>query len=248
MNCAYIPRVNTTTCEMDIKWQMHAFEIGSVKRVDFSPIGKTSGFKLPEKTLPYKMAFVHFEKFYDSANAQLFISTLTKGGSFKMQFENHYWMVLPAKNTVPETTMNIHQVVENCRFLEKKIEEQSALIEKQTDLIEKLLSSALSEKSEYPWEEYNWKEYNWKDNDEYNWKDPTLTDGALLGSNRDDTLPQMAEDDTFQYPFYGKMSTDSNSDTSSDMPSLEEIEEGEYIEKSKTHSGQQFTEHFCGNN
>ena len=242
MNCVYIPRVNNSTCEMDIRYQMHAFEIGSVKRVDFSPIGKTPGFKLPEKILPYKMAFVHFESFYDSANAQLFISTLTEGRSFTMQFEKYYWMVLPAKNIVPETTMNIHQVVENCRFLEKKLEEQSALIEKQSALIEKLLSA---EKSQNTWGQALW--------DGFNWVDPTLTGDALLGSNRDDTLVQMAADDTFEYPFFEKKSPDSNSDTSSDMPSLveilqEESEDGEYIEKTEIHLGQQFTENVCGNN
>jgi len=259
MNCVYIPRVNISTSEMEVKWHMHAFEIGTVKRVDFSPVGKTPGFKSPEKIVPYKMAFVHFESFYDSADAQLFVSTLTKGQSFTMQFEKHYWMVLPAKNIVPETTMNIHQVVENCRFLEKKLEEQTALIEKQSAFMEK--QSAVMENQSVLIQQLRWKdnssEWNsykttkepdyeeWKA--DYEWKDPDYADVKMAA----DEDVKMAADDTFEYPFFemaGQVEECSVSDTSSDMPSLVEMEDGEHTEKSEIHLSKQFTENFCGNN
>jgi len=230
---------------MEVKWHMHAFEIGEVKRVDFSPIGKTPGFKLPEKFVSYKMAFVHFERFYDSANAKLFMSTLTEGSSYTMQFEKYYWLVLPAKHIVPETTMNIHQVVENCRFLEKKVEEQSALIEKQSALIEQLM----------------WKDNKSEWNSTTGWNDKT-TDLCYEWKDPDEDI-KMAADDTFEYPFFempddtfeypffemgGQAEEYSVSDTSSDMPSLVDLEEREYIEGQKIVLRQKFTEDFCGNN
>jgi hypothetical protein len=49
-----------------------------------------------------------------------------------------YWFILRNNNPVPRTMMNIHQVVENGRYLEGLIEKQNKKLEEQESTIKKL--------------------------------------------------------------------------------------------------------------
>jgi hypothetical protein len=44
---------------------------------------------------------------------------------------SEYWLVLKNKSPVQPTLMNVHQIVENSRFLEEKLENQEKIIEEQ---------------------------------------------------------------------------------------------------------------------
>jgi len=271
MNCIYIPRVDAYITEEDIKYVMHSYSIGCVKRVDFSPIGKTPGFKVPEKILHYKMAFVHFENYYDTQQAKDVIAALTEGIAYNVNFTGvigDFWMLLPAKNPIPETTMNIHQVVENCRFLEKKVEEQSALIEKLlaqiNTLVEKKTTKTALEKGadddDDGWGELlQWGE-NWGNNQSLDLPLPEATKDDLEYENCPAEIEEsewaleksnwsfsgLATDEVIEYL---QSDIDDNSDTTSSMPSLVDIdEERETTSENDTQFRHKFTEDYCGNN
>lgn len=121
------------------------FEIGRVSRVDFTAIGKKPGF-VEEPTEPtelntnFKAAFIHIDEFYSSQLATDVKSALETGECYKLQVtEKSFWMLLKATTPVKETKMNIHQIVDNCRYLEGIVESQQKQIEAQQKQIEQLL-------------------------------------------------------------------------------------------------------------
>jgi hypothetical protein len=113
-------------------------DIGFVRRVDFCPIDKKPGF-VENTDSPVKSAFIHFHCF----NARTQISAdiqaaLARGESYRLNVNglnltNGYWILLKAKNPVQDTMMNNHQIVDNCRYLEKLIENKDKQIEKITN-------------------------------------------------------------------------------------------------------------------
>jgi hypothetical protein len=141
---------------------MFNLRIGTVTRVDFVNIGQKPGFK---ETIDdnYKAAFVHFYlplprydgpplPEYDNEGLcprnQDILDMIDADEPCRIQVSpNEYWVILRNKNPVPQTMMNIHQVVENGRHLENvilkqnnKIEEQSQKLEEQEKTIKKLES------------------------------------------------------------------------------------------------------------
>jgi len=123
----YIPRMCVNTCEHEIKMVFNAQEIGFVKRVDFCPIDKKPGF-VENTNSPVKSAFVHFHCVNE--NSQLYIDiqeTLNRGEGYRLNLNgsNGYWILLKATNPVQETMMNTDQIVDNCRHLEKRVEDQA---------------------------------------------------------------------------------------------------------------------------
>jgi hypothetical protein len=125
--------------------------IGLVSRVDFTPINKRPGFRENHDDV-VKSAFIHFfdipagfpldtpEGFpYDEE----IWSEIARGDSCRIAVsKSEYWIFSKNNNPIKETLMNIHQVAENGRHLEKLIEEQAKKIEEQAytneDLFEKL--------------------------------------------------------------------------------------------------------------
>jgi predicted nucleic acid-binding protein len=52
--------------------------------------------------------------------------------------QDEYWWLMKTINPVADTHLNIHQVAENARILEKKVADQEATIKRQTEQLERL--------------------------------------------------------------------------------------------------------------
>ena len=138
----YIPRMSTSHTVASIKNIMSSYRIGTVERVDFTPINKKPGFGENVDQVVMS-AFVHFsDPLLGLDNCYNYMSDSTLGNNdfwdaisaekpYKLQIaRNEYWICLKNKNPVQYTMMNIHQVVENSRHLEKLVEEQNNKIQK----------------------------------------------------------------------------------------------------------------------
>jgi len=138
----YIPRVSSRHTEASIKNIMYSYRIGTVERVDFTPINKQPGFGENVDDVVMS-AFVHFsDPLLGGDNCYNYMSDSYLGVNdfwddiacnqpYKLQItRNEYWICLQNKNPVKRTMMNIHQVVENSRHLEKLVEEQKNKIQK----------------------------------------------------------------------------------------------------------------------
>jgi hypothetical protein len=137
----YIPRMSVHHTETSIREIMYYHFIGNISHIDFTPINKKPGFGENVDQV-VKSAFVHFtdpcycmdnvyrfEKRNYRGNTK-FWQTINDGEPYKIQVsQNEYWICLKNKNPVKRTMMNIHQVVENGRYLEKIIEDQAKKIE-----------------------------------------------------------------------------------------------------------------------
>ena len=138
----YIPRMSASVTEGYVRNMIENSYIGRVIRVDFTPIDKKPGFR-ENLNSPVKSAFVHFEYHYHNEISVEIIDKLSRGDSHRLYLNNvyrangaqEYWILLKATNPIQETMMNNHQIVDNCRFLEDKIEEQQLTIEKMTQVI-----------------------------------------------------------------------------------------------------------------
>ncbi len=138
----YIPRMSTHHTVASIKHIMSSYQIGTVERVDFTPINKKPGFGENVDEIVMS-AFVHFsDPLLGYDNCYNYTSDSYLGNNdfwddiacnqpYKLQVtRNEYWICLQNKNPVQYTMMNIHQVVENSRHLEKLLEEQNNKIKK----------------------------------------------------------------------------------------------------------------------
>jgi hypothetical protein len=149
----YIPRMSVIHSEESVINVMFNLRIGTVSRVDFIPINKKPGFveKLDDV---YKSAFVHFYlplPRYEGPplpaediaghypRNQSIWDMLASDEPCRVKVSpNEYWFILRNNNQVPETMMNIHQVVENGRHLEGLVEKQNKKLEEQDATIKKL--------------------------------------------------------------------------------------------------------------
>jgi hypothetical protein len=78
-------------------------------------------------------AFIHFSSTY------YLFENIKNGTVWRIPInDNEYWICLLNRNPVPRTYMNIHQVVENGRYLENLIQEQSKMISEQAYKIKEL--------------------------------------------------------------------------------------------------------------
>jgi hypothetical protein len=149
----YIPRMSLLHTEEAVINVMFNLRIGTVSRVDFVPINKKPGF-VEKFDDVYKSAFVHFYLPLPRYEGPPLPAEETAGLRLRNQHiwdmlvsdepcrvkvsPSEYWFILQNKNPVPETMMNIHQVVENGRHLENLIEKQSKMLEEQDATIKKL--------------------------------------------------------------------------------------------------------------
>jgi|LakMenEpi03Aug12_release.lakeMendotaPanAssembly.Ray.scaffolds.fasta_scaffold512575_2 hypothetical protein len=143
----YIPRMAAEHDEESITNVMEKYKIGTVSHVDFTPIYKKPGFgeKVDDVV---KSAFVHFSDEMMTidkwgctrlGNSKFWHTILNLGEAFKVQVnEKEYWLCLNNKKPVQRTMMNIHQVVENGRYLEHLVQEQGKKLREQEDTIHNL--------------------------------------------------------------------------------------------------------------
>jgi hypothetical protein len=74
-------------------------------------------------------------------SSQLYKTTYVEEKAFKFYFNRQtssYWLLLKNKFPVPETELNLSQVVENARILEERVAKQEEMIEYQATKIEKI--------------------------------------------------------------------------------------------------------------
>uniref|UniRef100_A0A6C0E1T4 Uncharacterized protein n=1 Tax=viral metagenome TaxID=1070528 RepID=A0A6C0E1T4_9ZZZZ len=165
----YIPRVlKFHTVESIANTCFHA-GIGIVHRVDFVAI---------ENAEYYMSAFVHMKELNTrSYLVSGILSQFAEEKPYKFNVSpNEFWILLKAKNVVPDTRLNIHQLAENHRLLESTIasqEEQIARmkgdIERLQDTVYQLLGAAVDQGS--PDAIYNWLKYGKNDEDDDDYAD-----------------------------------------------------------------------------
>ena len=123
MTSIYIPFVDSRFNERDVITTFDYYNICNVSRVDF--------VEIPEKTNVCH-AFVHVNNWYNSNNAAVAFWEITNKGSYKFYYSqsqmtsNAFWLLLPNKNPIPKTKLNIHQLAVMISEMEKKMTEQQA--------------------------------------------------------------------------------------------------------------------------
>lgn len=127
----YIPRMSIDYNENSIRNIMEYYRIGTVEYVDFTPINKKPGFGENVDQV-VKSAFVHFYNRRDARDERNndFWNAIAEGEPYKLQVSpREYWICLKNKNPIQRTFMNIHQIVENGRYLENLVYHQQKKIE-----------------------------------------------------------------------------------------------------------------------
>jgi hypothetical protein len=131
----YIPIVDVSVTEQDIINAFEFADICRISRVDF--------VEIPDKSNVCH-AFVHVNNWYNSNAASLAFWEITNKGSHKFYHSralfklNTYWLLLPNKNPVPPTRLNIHQLAFMVIEMEKKINDQQMEMENMKKKIEDL--------------------------------------------------------------------------------------------------------------
>lgn len=127
----YIPRMSVYTTEQDVAMEFMLW--GPIVRIDFTPMNKKPGFRFIEDMKSnYKSAFVHFYEPIAENLAAIVQKDDEQGYGLKYNLnymQEKYWVVLPNKTPVQHTMMNTSQIVDNCRYLEQKVEEQQRTID-----------------------------------------------------------------------------------------------------------------------
>jgi hypothetical protein len=127
----YIPRISASYDEDYIKAAFKNLDIGSVTRVDFAP--NNTGF--------FRKAFIHVDKYFDSMIANDIRNAHMDEQSYNLypDFINQsvYWILLKNHKPVQETTLNIHQVVENHRILEEIVMKHEEIVMKHEEIVMK---------------------------------------------------------------------------------------------------------------
>lgn len=144
----YIPRMSTCHTVASIHHYMSYISVGDIDRIDFTPINKKPGFGEDVDSV-VKSAFIHFSNPVTEVGTQgeKFWTKILSGESYKIQVsQNEYWICLKNKNPIKHTMMNIHQVVENGRYLENLVQEQAEkihLLERKLDGVHQVLYQLL---------------------------------------------------------------------------------------------------------
>ena len=130
----YIPRMYTNYTVEDIIYMFRLMYIGDVRRVDFIQLESND---LSNPLNNYQSAFIHMECFYYSNLASKIQETVfTYDDHYKLWVgQDEYWWLMKTINPVADTHLNIHQLAENYRILEKKVADQEATIKRQTEQI-----------------------------------------------------------------------------------------------------------------
>lgn len=140
----YIPRMKKYhTCD-EISQCMKYHRIGIVSSVDFMPIKKEPGF-LQSMTDDdeWMSVFIHFAQipaqYCSFAINQEFWKTIHEKNPNKLQISpTEYWICVQNEAPVKRTFMNIHQVVDNCAYLQTIIEVQDAKMKAMEDNMSRL--------------------------------------------------------------------------------------------------------------
>jgi len=141
----YIPRMKNFHTNISVVNCLRHTNIGVIERIDFIQIEpKTTSINDTGMVLS---AFVHFSIVFNEHNS--IIQNLNNGGSFKLFLnDNEYWLLLKAKNVIPRSRLNIHQLTENQRLLEKKVFEQQEEIKALQSVTNQLIGGLYNQRTQ----------------------------------------------------------------------------------------------------
>ena len=109
----YIPSVTPTTTEDQVKSVFYNLWIGQVSRVDFVERDDSENY----------MAFVHFDYWYNHANAYYLQKRIIEHGQSRIVYNDpYYWIVM--KNNAPLTVAEV-ELERRIKFLENEVSELS---------------------------------------------------------------------------------------------------------------------------
>ena len=117
----YIPCISSDIAEYIILTNLK--DIGNIFRVDFITQNKKLGFT--ENCGKNISVFVHFNYLYNNYQTTEILNNLNNNLPYyyyPILQKREYWILLKAKNPIPHTFMNNAQIVDNCRYLENKIQ------------------------------------------------------------------------------------------------------------------------------
>lgn len=131
MRSFYIPRLALRYNQELVSAVFERFYIGRVYRVDFVEIPGNANFQ---------SAFVHMEIIYDVPTTDIIIDTVFhQNKPYKIRPElfggTAKWTLLRNKNPITETRLNIHQLADNAKLLERQVREQEERIYKLESII-----------------------------------------------------------------------------------------------------------------
>lgn len=134
----YIPRINKAHSINYVAAQFKSIGLGIVTRVDFVAI-KTN------KRGPTKLqsAFVHCDSDPEWGEKEYeIVVKIQNGRSYQLKFDDNpeYWIILKARNVVPQTILNTSQIADKCVSLEKEVEQLTATLTKANQVIYELVS------------------------------------------------------------------------------------------------------------
>jgi hypothetical protein len=136
----YIPRVNVKFTKIEIKnIYEYRFVDCNIERIDFVSILNSDNTDNPN----YRSVCIHMYLRNSPTSMELYKTTYVKEAAFKFYLNDkndRYWLMLKNKHPVPETELNLSQVVENARLLEERVAKQEEIIEYQATKIEKIES------------------------------------------------------------------------------------------------------------
>jgi hypothetical protein len=124
----YIPRIMSCIATQDLIIEFQ--EYGPISRIDFTPVNQKPGFS-EDISSDIKSAFVHFyyPLPFEMSDAIQQNNPYKWYPKYVHDPKHAYWLILPNKNPVQTTMMNSAQIVENCRYLEQKVEAQQTKID-----------------------------------------------------------------------------------------------------------------------
>jgi len=128
--------MSSSVCEYLVREEFERV-MGRVSRIDFTSINKKPGFCENVDDV-FKSAFVHFDSLYDNLKTTGLLMNFKNDMSYRFHptVIQEYWILLKAKNPIQGTLMNNAQIVENCRYLEKKVQDQDETIKKLEEKLE----------------------------------------------------------------------------------------------------------------
>jgi hypothetical protein len=135
----YIPRMNINYTKSSVKNLLEDNISFVIKRIDFVSIVN------PDKSVNsnYRSAFIHVY-LGSYCCEEVYKITHIEAKAYKLYLVNgydSYWLLLKNNNPIPETELNLCQVVENARLLEERVEKQEAIIKYQSEKLLKLEDS-----------------------------------------------------------------------------------------------------------
>ena len=125
----YIPRISAQNNSLLHIHQVFDQLFGRVKRIDYN-----------EPVNNYMSIFVHFDYWYDCCKE--LVKKLENNDSYRHYVSaTEYWIFLKNKTPIPDTLLNIHQIAENAKILEKTVIDQSEQINRLQQLLYQVIGT-----------------------------------------------------------------------------------------------------------